>query len=115
MTYYDNYDEEREYAREIYWESKGLGKSSPEPVVYVRDTQCPKCKRWGSANACAIHIPKCKAQYWWQYHYPKNGRHLWITMWIRINLVNPKMRRVAPPNVSGRCQSSYSQKKGQTK
>jgi hypothetical protein len=61
MTYYDNYDEEREYVRELYWESKGLGKSSPEPVEYVRDTQCPKCKRWGSANACAIHIPKCKS------------------------------------------------------
>jgi hypothetical protein len=61
MTYYDNYEEEREYAREIYWESKGLGNSSPAPVEYVRDTQCPKCKRWGSSNASAIHIPKCKS------------------------------------------------------
>ena len=27
----NNYDEEREYAREIYWESKGLGNSNPDP------------------------------------------------------------------------------------
>jgi hypothetical protein len=56
----NNYDEEREYAREIYWESKGLGNSSPDPdkVEYARDTQCPECKRWGSAKLVAIHLVK---------------------------------------------------------
>ncbi len=62
---YDDYEEEREYAREIYWESKGLGKSSPadvEKVEYVRDTQCSKCHRWGSSEAVARHninFPDC--------------------------------------------------------
>jgi hypothetical protein len=62
MTYYDNYDEEREYAREIFWESKGLGYTNPAPVkpVYVRDTECSICQRWGSAQAVAIHATKCK-------------------------------------------------------
>jgi len=64
MTYYDNYDEEREYAREIFWESKGLGYTNPAPVkpVYVRDTQCSKCGRYGSAKAVASHnanYPNC--------------------------------------------------------
>ena len=59
-----DYEEEREYAREIYWESKGLGKSSPdvEKVEYVRDTQCSKCGRWGSSKAVASHninFPDC--------------------------------------------------------
>ena len=63
MTYYDNYESDKEYAKEVYWDSKGMGylTPAPAPVVYVRDTQCPKCQRWGSANASAIHIPKCKA------------------------------------------------------
>jgi len=25
MTYYDNYDDDREYAKEVYWDSKGMG------------------------------------------------------------------------------------------
>jgi len=64
MTYYDDYEYEREYVRELYWESKGLGKSNPDPVKieYVRDTQCSKCNRWGSAQAVASHnerYPDC--------------------------------------------------------
>lgn len=57
-----NYEEEREYAREIYWESKGLGYSNPtsEKVEYIRDTKCPKCNRFGSAEAVAKHLPKCE-------------------------------------------------------
>lgn len=62
MTYYDDYDDDARYAKEVYWDSKGMGYSDPASVkpVYVRDTQCPICKRWGSANAVAIHSPKCK-------------------------------------------------------
>jgi hypothetical protein len=60
MTYYDNYDDDREYAKEVYWDSKGMGylNPAPAPVEYVRDTQCPECKRWGSANAVALHLVK---------------------------------------------------------
>jgi hypothetical protein len=58
----DNYDyeEEREYVRELYWESKGLGKTYPEQpkTEYIRDTQCAKCRRWGSAEAVAKHNEK---------------------------------------------------------
>ena len=61
MTYYDDYESDKEYAKEVYWDSKGMGylTPAPAPVEYVRDTQCLKCKRWGSANAVAIHSPKC--------------------------------------------------------
>ena len=63
MTYYDNYDDDKEYAKEVYWDSKGMGylNPAPAPVVYVRDTQCSKCKRWGSAKAVAYHETKCKS------------------------------------------------------
>ena len=62
MTYYENYDEDARYAKEVYWESKGLGYTNPAPAktVYVRDTQCSKCQRWGSSKEVAIHQPKCK-------------------------------------------------------
>jgi len=62
MTYYDDYDDDAQYAKEVYWDSKGMGylNPAPAPVVYVRDTQCPTCKRWGSAKAVSIHEPKCK-------------------------------------------------------
>lgn len=60
------YDEEREYVREIYWESKGLGKSTAAPVQekveFVMEAQCSKCHRWGSAEAVARHnekFPEC--------------------------------------------------------
>ena len=64
MTYYDDYDDDARYAKEIYWESKDLGYATPEKPkpVYVRDTQCSKCGRWGSANAVASHnanYPNC--------------------------------------------------------
>lgn len=63
MNYYDdNYKADAEYAKEVYWDSKGMGYLSNTPAVkpvYVRDTQCLKCKRWGSANAVAYHSPKC--------------------------------------------------------
>jgi len=64
MTYYDNYEEEIAYAKEIFWDSKGLGYTNPAPVkpVYVRDTQCSKCGRYGSAKAVASHnanYPNC--------------------------------------------------------
>jgi hypothetical protein len=60
MTYYDEYEDDARYAKEIFWESKGLGYTNPEPVkvAYVRDTQCSKCNRWGSANAVASHNEK---------------------------------------------------------
>lgn len=52
----------KEEVREIFWESKGLGRSSGNTKVekpeYVRDTQCPRCNRWGSAEAVARHIEK---------------------------------------------------------
>lgn len=53
-----------EEVREIFWESKGLGRNtdSTEKKEYVRDTQCPRCNRWGSAEAVASHIknyPDC--------------------------------------------------------
>jgi hypothetical protein len=64
MTNYDNYEEEIAYAKEIFWDSKGMGYLNPAPVkpVYVRDTQCSKCGRWGSAKAVASHnerYPNC--------------------------------------------------------
>jgi hypothetical protein len=60
MTYYDNYDDDARYAKEVYWDSKGMGYLDPAPVkpVYVRDTQCPRCKRWASAKEVAYHIVK---------------------------------------------------------
>lgn len=60
MTYYDDYNDDAEYAKEVYWDSKGMGYLNPAPVkpVYVRDTQCPICKRWGSAKLVAIHLVK---------------------------------------------------------
>jgi hypothetical protein len=56
----DNYDDDAQYAKEVYWDSKGMGYLSPATTapVYVRDTQCPKCKRWGSAKAVEIHLAK---------------------------------------------------------
>ena len=67
MTYYDNYEDDRDYAKEVYWDSKGMGylNPAPAPVVYVRDTQCSKCQRWGSAKAVAYHETKCKSQACW--------------------------------------------------
>jgi len=66
MTYYNEQQIEwdTQDAKAIYWESKDLGYSTPERVkpVYVRDTQCSKCKRWGSAKAVASHnanYPDC--------------------------------------------------------
>lgn len=59
------YDEEREYVREIYWESKGLGKSTTaeeKKVEFVMEAQCSKCHRWGSVESVARHnekFPEC--------------------------------------------------------
>jgi hypothetical protein len=62
MTYYENYDEDARYAKEVYWDSKGMGylTPAPAPVVYVRDTECPVCGRVGSARDASVHVPKCK-------------------------------------------------------
>jgi len=51
---------DKQDAKAIYWESKGLGYSNPDFVKpeYVRDTECPICKRWGSAKAVESHLAK---------------------------------------------------------
>jgi hypothetical protein len=28
---YEDYEADKEYAKEVYWESKGLGNSNPDP------------------------------------------------------------------------------------
>lgn len=58
MNDYYTYQDEREYVREIYWESKGLGRSGatvepiPEPVM----ADCPKCNRTGEIRQVARHF-----------------------------------------------------------
>lgn len=65
MSSYYDYQDDADYAKEIYWESKGLGNASPStatPKEYIRDSECPRCGREGSAEATARHIvnhPNC--------------------------------------------------------
>ena len=59
MSSYYDYEDDKEYAREIYWEAKGLGNASPSTATpkkeYIRDTQCAKCGRWATAEDVARH------------------------------------------------------------
>ena len=60
MTYYDDYEEDARYAREIYWESKGLGYSTPEKPKPANETRylCIKCGRYGTRVALELHWEK---------------------------------------------------------
>lgn len=60
---YEDYEEEKEYVRELYWESKGLGKSNPPartPIVLTgEEIACPKCNRVRDRALIEQHLPKC--------------------------------------------------------
>jgi hypothetical protein len=62
MTYYNEQQIEwdTEYVRELYWESKGLGYSNPEPVAkpVFPKFPCWKCGRYGTKSALKIHNEK---------------------------------------------------------
>ena len=62
-----DYEEEREYVRELYWESKGMGRTpsiatSLTDSEYIPAVACTKCNRIGTAKAVALHqerYPDC--------------------------------------------------------
>jgi len=68
MAYYDNneslYQEtwDKEYARELYWEAKGMGNANPsnEPVAkpLFPKYPCWKCGRYGTKVALKYHNEK---------------------------------------------------------
>jgi hypothetical protein len=60
-----DYEDEKEYVREIYWESKGLGKADNFTSTTTPNNkpgagnQCPKCGRVSSVVMIEMHLPKC--------------------------------------------------------
>jgi hypothetical protein len=66
MTYYDNYDADAEYAKEVYWESKGMGNASPSNTPIAKPVSpkfpCWRCGRYGTSEALKLHnerYPNC--------------------------------------------------------
>jgi hypothetical protein len=64
MTYYENYDDEIAYAKEIFWDSKGMGYTNPAPVAKPVSPKFPcwKCGRYGTSEALKLHnanYPNC--------------------------------------------------------
>lgn len=62
MTYYNDYEEEREYVRELYWEAKGMGNAtlSNEPIAkpVFPKYPCEKCGRYGTKAMLKYHNEK---------------------------------------------------------
>jgi len=66
MNYYDEnpyqIEWDTEYVREIYWESKGLGKATVEPVAVANPVfpkyPCSKCGRMGTKAMLKVHNEK---------------------------------------------------------
>lgn len=59
---YEDYEEEKEYVRELYWEAKGMGRSYPisEPIVLAgEEIACPKCNRVKDRAIVERHLPQC--------------------------------------------------------
>lgn len=58
-----DYEDEKEYVRELYWESKGLGghdRPAVKPIVLTgKEIACPKCGRERDEAIIAQHLPKC--------------------------------------------------------
>jgi len=67
MTYYDDYDDDAQYAKEVYWEAKGMGNatlSNTPPVAkpLFPKFPCWKCGRYGTSEALKLHnanYPDC--------------------------------------------------------
>jgi hypothetical protein len=61
MSY--DYEDEKEYVRELYWESKGLGghdKPAVDSIVLTgKEIACPKCSRVRDEAIIERHLPKC--------------------------------------------------------
>jgi len=61
----DRYEDERDYVKQLFWESKGLdGHDRPktEPVVLTGiEMACPKCSRVKDKAIIERHLPKCSA------------------------------------------------------
>lgn len=58
MSSYYEYQDDADYAKEIYWEAKGMGYGTPStetPKQELKDTQCAKCQRWGTSTQVASH------------------------------------------------------------
>jgi len=60
---YEDYEDEKQYVRELYWESKGLGgydRVTVEPIVLAgEEISCPKCNRIRDKAIIEQHLPKC--------------------------------------------------------
>jgi hypothetical protein len=58
-----DYEDEKDYVKEIFWESKGLGghdRPAVEPVVLTgKEIACPKCGRVSDEALIQRHLPKC--------------------------------------------------------
>jgi len=57
-----NYEDDKEYAREIYWESKGMGKTRPveTPITLAGvEMACPFCGRVKDKALVERHMPMC--------------------------------------------------------
>jgi hypothetical protein len=66
MSSYYDYQDDADYAKEIYWEAKGLGNASPSTATPNRtpapQIECERCHRRGSAEQVASHnikYPNC--------------------------------------------------------
>lgn len=61
----DRYEDERDYVKQLFWESKGLdGYDRPktEPIVLAGvEMACPKCNRVKDKAIIERHLPKCSA------------------------------------------------------
>jgi len=58
-----SYEDDKDYAREIYWESKGLGKTgapATTPIVLAGvEMACPFCGRVKDKALIEKHMPMC--------------------------------------------------------
>lgn len=61
---YEDYEDEKQYVRELYWEAKGLGgydRPAVEPIALTgEEIACPKCNRVKDRAIVERHLPQCR-------------------------------------------------------